>query len=258
MWSFGCKNVTENVQHHHLAWSLNVLNRNGQIFSLFLPKYSCPITIYNQYDHIFSQFSTLCVYSKTMLHLCDVCSVGWLWYTIHVYMFVSTPLYRYNTTSTINRYFTSHVLLNQDFVLSSLLTLWMVDNFACFFYLQKMVIEFFFKSSIIRVSIQASRLSKFFHAQLSWAWNFNCSWKLKYRQMKKFLALNLSDVVFILLINVKMPTIVFMSRVYFVLSWVEHGKSFITSGPDQLDEGIGPKVGPNCFQMLSADDNNGH
>ena len=52
--------------------------------------------------------------------------------------------------------------------------------------------------------------------------------------MKKFLALSLSDVVFIMLINVKMPTIVgiltFMSRINFVHSWVEHGKSFITSG----------------------------
>ena len=46
--------------------------------------------------------------------------------------------------------------------------------------------------------------------------------------------LSFSDV-FIMLINVKMPTIVdiltFMSRINFVLSWVEHGKSFITSGP---------------------------
>ena len=54
--------------------------------------------------------------------------------------------------------------------------------------------------------------------------------------MKKFLALGLSDVVFIMLINVKMPTIVgiltFMSRINFVLSLVEHEKSFITSGPD--------------------------
>ena len=52
--------------------------------------------------------------------------------------------------------------------------------------------------------------------------------------MKKFLALSLSDVVFIMLINVKMPTIVgiltFMSRINFMLSLVEHGKSFITSG----------------------------
>ena len=41
-------------------------------------------------------------------------------------------------------------------------------------------------------------------------------------QMNKFLALSLSDVVFIMLINVKMPTIVgiltFMSRINFVLS----------------------------------------
>ena len=44
----------------------------------------------------------------------------------------------------------------------------------------------------------------------------------KYRQIKKFLASNLLDVVFIMLINVKMPTIVgiltFMSRINFVLS----------------------------------------
>ena len=43
----------------------------------------------------------------------------------------------------------------------------------------------------------------------------------------------LSDIVFILLINVKMTTIVgiltFMSRMIFVLSWVEYQKSFITS-----------------------------
>ena len=46
--------------------------------------------------------------------------------------------------------------------------------------------------------------------------------ELKYQQMKKFLALSLSDVVFIMLITVKMPTIVgiltFMSRTNFVLS----------------------------------------
>ena len=40
--------------------------------------------------------------------------------------------------------------------------------------------------------------------------------------MKKFLALSLSDVVYIMLINVQMPTIVgiltFMSRLNFVLS----------------------------------------
>ena len=54
--------------------------------------------------------------------------------------------------------------------------------------------------------------------------------------MKKFIALSVSDIVFIILINVKMPTIVgiltLMSRINFVLSWVEPEKSFITSGPD--------------------------
>ena len=52
--------------------------------------------------------------------------------------------------------------------------------------------------------------------------NFNCSKKLKYRQIKKFLAVSLSDVVLTMLINVKMPKIVgtltFMSRINFVLS----------------------------------------
>ena len=46
--------------------------------------------------------------------------------------------------------------------------------------------------------------------------------KLKYKKVKEFLALSLSDVVFIKLINVKMPTIVgilsFMSRIKFVFS----------------------------------------
>ena len=48
---------------------------------------------------------------------------------------------------------------------------------------------------------------------------------LSYRQMKKFIALGLSDVVFIMLINVKKLTIVgiltFMSRINFVLSCVQ-------------------------------------
>ena len=46
--------------------------------------------------------------------------------------------------------------------------------------------------------------------------------------MKKFIVLSLSDIVFIMLINVKMPTIVgiltFMSRIKFMLSRVEHEK----------------------------------
>ena len=58
--------------------------------------------------------------------------------------------------------------------------------------------------------------------------------------MKKFLALSLSDVVFIMLIKVKMPTIVgiltFMSRINFV-----HEKSFITSGPALSSSATGPR-----------------
>ena len=52
--------------------------------------------------------------------------------------------------------------------------------------------------------------------------------------MKKFLAFRLSYAVFIMLINVKMPTSVgiltFMSRMNLVLSLVEHERSFITLG----------------------------
>ena len=43
-----------------------------------------------------------------------------------------------------------------------------------------------------------------------------------------------------LLINIKMPTTVgiltFMSRKNFILSYVEHGNSFITSGPGVMDQ----------------------
>ena len=64
----------------------------------------------------------------------------------------------------------------------------------------------------------------FFHSQLNWLCNFNCSLKLKCWKVKIFLSLKLSDAVFILLINVKMPTIVgiliFMSRIKFMLGWV--------------------------------------
>ena len=56
--------------------------------------------------------------------------------------------------------------------------------------------------------------------------------------MKKCHAFSLLDVVSIMLINVKMPTIVsiltFMSRINLLLSWVEREKSFITSGPDKF------------------------
>ena len=52
--------------------------------------------------------------------------------------------------------------------------------------------------------------------------------------MKKMLGLNSSDAVFIMLINVKMPTIVgiltFTSRINLVLSWVEFEKKFYNLG----------------------------
>ena len=55
---------------------------------------------------------------------------------------------------------------------------------------------------------------------------------------------------FFLLINVKMPTIVgiltFMNGKNFVLSWVEHEKSFITSGHDIIWE----SSGPGCSKYL--------
>ena len=61
----------------------------------------------------------------------------------------------------------------------------------------------------------------------------------KYKNIKKFGFFLGSDkpiMLFFLLINVKMPTIVgiltFMSMKNFMLSSVEHEKSFITSGPD--------------------------
>ena len=69
--------------------------------------------------------------------------------------------------------------------------------------------------------------------------------------MKKFLALSLSDFVIIMLINVKMPTIVgiltFMSRINFLLSCVEHGKSFITSAPGLQEYVISKKIALNII-----------
>ena len=60
------------------------------------------------------------------------------------------------------------------------------------------------------------------------------------RKINTFLAFKLSDVLFIMLIHVKMPTIVgiltFMSMMNFMLSWVE--TSFLNSDP-----GLGSSVG---------------
>ena len=69
---------------------------------------------------------------------------------------------------------------------------------------------------------------------------FSCSTQLsmKFQMLiktiiltKKFLALSLSDV-FIMQINVKIPTSVVIRRINFVLSWDDYEKSFTTSGPE--------------------------
>ena len=63
---------------------------------------------------------------------------------------------------------------------------------------------------------------KLFSCSTQLSTKFQLLEKLKYRQINKFLALSLSDVVFIMLINVKMPTLVgiltFVSRINFMLS----------------------------------------
>ena len=81
--------------------------------------------------------------------------------------------------------------------------------------------------------------------------------KLKYRQINKFLALNLPDVVFIMLINVKMPTIVgiliFISWINFVLSRVEYDKSNITLGPDQGQHSV-IRLTSNSLELIKKMD----
>ena len=93
-----------------------------------------------------------------------------------------------------------------------------------------------------------SAVIKLVHAQYNWVRNFNCSFTIKDRQIKKFLSLSLSDVVLIMLINVKMPLIVgiltYWSRINCLLSWVENENSFITSG-------LGIWSGSPCLQVSS-------
>ena len=72
------------------------------------------------------------------------------------------------------------------------------------------------------VSVSSTEVIKLFSCSTQLSMEFQLLIKIKCLQMKEFLAISLSDVVFILLINVKMPTIVgiltFMSRTNFVLS----------------------------------------
>ena len=85
----------------------------------------------------------------------------------------------------------------------------------------------------------------FFHAQLSWERNLFCLWKIKYRQFKLSSCTAELSMKFVLIINIKMPTIVgiliFISRKNFMLNWVEYGKSFMTS-----------ELGPHISRVLSG------
>ena len=57
------------------------------------------------------------------------------------------------------------------------------------------------------LSTAGPKVINFFSCSTQLSTKFKLLKKLKYQQIKKFLALSLSDVVFIMLINVKMPTI---------------------------------------------------
>ena len=83
--------------------------------------------------------------------------------------------------------------------------------------------------SIFKISPAGPEVIKLFTCLTQLSMKFLFLKETKMLKIKIFLALNFSDV-FILLINVKMPTIVailtFTSRINFLLSLVEHEKSF--------------------------------
>ena len=64
--------------------------------------------------------------------------------------------------------------------------------------------------------VSGPKVIKLFSSSTQLSTKFQMLIKLEYQQMKKFLVLSLSDV-FIMLINVKMPTIVGICRINFVL-----------------------------------------
>ena len=74
----------------------------------------------------------------------------------------------------------------------------------------------------VRLESAGPEVIKLFLCSTQLSSKFQLLIKLKSRQIKKFLSFSLSDVVFIMLITVKMPTIVgiltFMSRINFVFS----------------------------------------
>ena len=69
------------------------------------------------------------------------------------------------------------------------------------------------------------RVIIFFHDQHNWACNFYCPYS-KMLKIKTFAGFHTFRCLFIMLINVKVPTIVdtlrFMSRINLILSWLEH------------------------------------
>ena len=75
--------------------------------------------------------------------------------------------------------------------------------------------------------------------------------------MKKFLTLSLSDVAFMMLINVKMQTIIsiltFMSRTNFALSLVEHGKKLYNLGPGFIVFPSVTETSLSCILIYKAD-----
>ena len=74
----------------------------------------------------------------------------------------------------------------------------------------------------IYITLPSPELIKLFSCSTQLSTKFQLLIKTKYRPIKKCLAFSLSDVVFIMLLSVKMPTIVgiftFMNKIKFVLS----------------------------------------
>ena len=84
--------------------------------------------------------------------------------------------------------------------------------------------------------IPGPEVIKLFSCSTQLSIKFQLLIKTKLLKNANFLAFKLSNVAFSMLINVKMPTLVgiltFISMLNFVLSWIEHEKSFIVPRPD--------------------------
>ena len=100
--------------------------------------------------------------------------------------------------------------------------------------------------SYIRNNSLAQSLQNFFMLNSS-EHEIYLAHKNEYRKINIFLLEFKTHVVFILLINVKMTTIVgiltFINMINYMLSYVKHEKSFITTRPD---------IGLHCLGFLSG------